>query len=194
MFLFIDTEIDKSDQRMWDWKLRELCIILDDPITRFTMAELELQHGSNGVKFIYRNSGDPRQDMRGKDLVFSLTDCVETLCQDCTHIVAHNVGHDCKVLQWVYNSFTRGRKTPWSNRISPICTMEQSTPVCRLKSAYPGFKYPTLMEAYCLLVDSKGFDGQHTARADVQACRRLFYALLDLGAIPSLSQYQRKVK
>lgn len=191
MFLFIDTEVDKSHERVWDWQLREICILVDDPITRFTMAELELQHGNNGVKFVYRNAFEPRQDMRGKDLAFDLAGCVEKLCEHSTAIVAHNVGHDCKVLQWVYNGFTRGRQVPWTSGTSPICTMEHSTAICKLGPVGGQYKWPSLMEAYCLLVDSKGFDGQHTARGDVQACRRLFYALLDLGAIPSLSQFRK---
>jgi hypothetical protein len=194
MFLFVDSEVDKSHERIWDWELRELALILDDEY-RFTIGKLLLKHGANGIHFEYMNTGDSRQDMRGKDLCFTLAETIESLCSSAQYIIAHNANHDCKILQWVYNGFSRGRKIPWPSGTSSICTMEHSTEVCRIRSPdFVGFKWPSLMESYCHLVDLKGFDGQHTALADTLACRRVFYALLDGGHIAHLNHLRRKAK
>lgn len=61
------------------------------------------------------------------------------------------------------------------------CTMKRSTEICKLPSANPKhadtFKWPSLQEAYKILVDPRGFEGAHDAYADVKATYEVYRVL-----------------
>lgn len=87
--------------------------------------------------------------------------------------VAHNAEFDRRVIVRAYikNGFELNLRDPF------ICTMKSLTERLRLPGKFPGkFKWPTLQEAYSLMVDSAGFEGAHDALADVDACWALLRA------------------
>jgi hypothetical protein len=47
----------------------------------------------------------------------------------------------------------------------------------KLPNSRGGYKWPTLDEAYRVLVDPSGFKDAHDAMADTRACRGVYYAL-----------------
>lgn len=93
--------------------------------------------------------------------------------------IAHNWDFDSKLIRRTYaaenSSFSLFDDTPG------LCTMKLSTDVCRLPGKFPGkYKWPTLQEAYRLLVDPKGFDGAHDAMVDVDACLQVYLHLREM--------------
>jgi DNA polymerase III epsilon subunit-like protein len=92
-------------------------------------------------------------------------------------IVAHNLEYDKKILGrelFLFNaSFPEKRE---------LCTMQVSTSICRIPGKMKGYKWPKLDEAYRIIVSPDGFEGAHTALADVMACRAVYYKLLDGGS------------
>jgi DNA polymerase-3 subunit epsilon len=63
-----------------------------------------------------------------------------------------------------------------------ICTMQISTPLCRLPGKY-GYKWPKLQELHKFLFDTE-FENAHTANADVAALHKCFIELLNRNHIP----------
>lgn len=88
-------------------------------------------------------------------------------------LVCHNTDFDLKVLLAAY---ARAGLISHIPSMRQYCTMRASTDVCRIPGKY-GYKWPKLDEAYRVLVDPSGFEGAHSALADVRACRALYYAL-----------------
>lgn len=95
-------------------------------------------------------------------------------------LVAHNAAFDVGVLTGEY--LRLNRESPFGEK-KICCTMALSTDVCRLPGKYKDFKWPSLKEAYEILVDPAGFDGSHDAMADVRACRAVFVALKKRGLV-----------
>lgn len=95
------------------------------------------------------------------------------LVADC--LVCHNVSFDEKVLKSAYFR----AKIPFQP-LPTFCTMQATTKICKLPGKY-GYKWPTLDEAYRILVDPAGFEGAHDALADVKACRAVHEVLLARG-------------
>lgn len=87
-------------------------------------------------------------------------------------VVAHNIEFDQAIIE---NELALiGKALDFTSKAH--CTMKQATPVCKLPGKY-GHKWPTLDEAYRILVDGDGFTGAHQAMSDVTACRALYYKL-----------------
>lgn len=66
-------------------------------------------------------------------------------------------------------------------------TMEDTKEICKVPLSekqraknMSGYKTPKLIEAFCALVDEKGFENAHSAMADVNACIEVFWAVVDL--------------
>lgn len=89
-------------------------------------------------------------------------------------IVCHNVNFDIKVLIVSYHRANLSCIIPV---INTFCTMLKATNVCRLPGRR-GYKWPTLDEAYRILVDPTGFEGAHDALVDVRACQAVYHALI----------------
>ncbi len=92
--------------------------------------------------------------------------------------VAHNINFDRKVVKASY--FRVGAEKHFSETTPKYCTMLKGTQVCKIPGKFNNYKWPTLDEAYRLLVDKDGFEDAHNALADTQACRKVYYALQDL--------------
>ncbi len=87
-------------------------------------------------------------------------------------MVAHNLAFDKAIIQKAFEDCMQICPS-----IEGTCTMLRSTAYCGL-SGPRGLKWPTLRELYrCLFNDT--FDGVHEALADVKACRKCYYELVD---------------
>src|SRR3989339_1153667 len=91
-------------------------------------------------------------------------------------IVAHNISFDEKIMG---AEFLRKNIDHSLFDAVRICTKEESTDFCQLPGAY-GYKWPTLAELHIKLFGSN-FDGAHDALADVEACARCFFELVNRG-------------
>jgi DNA polymerase III epsilon subunit-like protein len=97
-------------------------------------------------------------------------------------VVAHNISFDLGMLT---SAFGRAKLAFPMESANQICTMRSSTSWCRLPHARGGngYKWPKLEELHAKLFGHE-FEGAHNALADVQATRRCFFRLIELGAIP----------
>lgn len=94
-------------------------------------------------------------------------------------LVAHNKQFDDTQIQIMHSRHKPGEVIPL-NGMKSFCTMEATTPICKIPSAFKGrgpYKWPKLDEAYRILIDPEGFSGAHDALKDVNACRAVYYAL-----------------
>ncbi len=101
----------------------------------------------------------------------------KAFAQRSNRIVAHNIDFDIKIM---LTAFYRSRMDDFFKMIPTYCTKEKSTNVLKLPGRYNSYKWPTLDEAYRVLVDPKGFEGAHNALNDVRACRKVYYALREM--------------
>lgn len=93
------------------------------------------------------------------------------------YMIAHNIAFDYPVL-----GAELLRYNMRANKSLPrLCTMQSSIDLCRLPGKF-GFKFPKLEELHHFLFN-EGFDGAHDAMADVNACRRCFFELVNKGII-----------
>jgi len=87
-------------------------------------------------------------------------------------IIAHNVRFDENVISAEYLRLQRDPPFAGKRR---ICTMMQSTELCRIQGPY-GYKWPTLSQLHRELFQS-GYEEAHDAGADVAACGKCFFEL-----------------
>jgi DNA polymerase III subunit epsilon len=87
-------------------------------------------------------------------------------------LIAHNIKFDENVIS---AEFLRMKLNPPFGKRKRICTMTQTTDLCRIQGPY-GFKWPTLAQLHQELFKN-GFDEAHDAGADVAACARCFFEL-----------------
>lgn len=87
-------------------------------------------------------------------------------------IVAHNIDFDVVVMGTAYHR--AGVMNNWS-LLERFCTMKSLTDIIRLpKARGAGFKWPKLQESH-LYYFNEGFEDAHSAMADVQACKRIYF-------------------
>lgn len=93
-------------------------------------------------------------------------------------LVAHNMAFDKKIVgaeflrKGINNNLTQTQK---------ICTMEASTPFCKLPGNY-GYKWPKLTELHFTLFNNE-FEEAHNAAVDITACAKCFWELKRRGII-----------
>ncbi|MBN1567443.1 MAG: 3'-5' exonuclease [Acidobacteria bacterium] len=87
-------------------------------------------------------------------------------------LVAHNIRFDESVISAEY---LRLRINPPFAAKKRVCTMTQSTELCRIPGPY-GYKWPTLSQLHRELFQS-GYEEAHDAGADVAACAKCFFEL-----------------
>jgi DNA polymerase III epsilon subunit-like protein len=91
-------------------------------------------------------------------------------------LVGHNIDFDVNMMMCA----TLREGGGGANLKKPrFCTMKSSVEHCKLPNPKrPGsYKWPSLQEAYTILVDSKGFSGAHDAMADARATYELYRVL-----------------
>ena len=96
-------------------------------------------------------------------------------------LVAHNLDFDLAILRTAYRRAMY--QSPLEGKVA-ICTMKSSTQWCRLpfSSGRSGYKWPKLEELHAKLFGYP-FANAHDASADVEACMRCYFALLDRGIL-----------
>lgn len=180
MYLFFDTET--TDKRPGKARLVQLAAVLAYPDGREAMSmnalikcgvpipvETSAIHGITDE--ISHALGMPEGDA----LVF-----FEHMVKRASLIIGHNVSYDIAVMEQAFRLMDGASAQPFAGKQS-YCTKDQSVNICRLPKAagYGGFKWPSLKEVYFHFFQEE-FDGAHNALADVQACRDVFFAILDL--------------
>lgn len=93
-------------------------------------------------------------------------------------LVGHNVDFDIRMMQ-IAMIRERGSGEIFQRK-AKFCTKEESTQICRIPhpSKSGQYKWPTLAEAYSILVDPRGFADAHDAEADVNACHAVYNVLV----------------
>jgi len=100
-----------------------------------------------------------------------------------THVVAHNINFDRSVIESEFHRYGALRM-PFSipqhgNALRTHCTQAMGTNFCKLPGKYgSSYKWPKLTELHSKIF-GKPFEGSHTSMADVRACMRCFFALVD---------------
>lgn len=91
-------------------------------------------------------------------------------------LVGHNIDFDCNIMR---TAVLREKGNGGFLNKPRFCTMKEAVPHCKLPNPKrPGtYKWPSLQEAYQILVDSKGFSGAHDAMADARATYEVFRVL-----------------
>lgn len=97
-------------------------------------------------------------------------------------VVVFNVEFDHLVIRAAQHR-EGGRFRPCGSLLArpAVCAMLSAKPVCKLPGRYADYKWPSLAEAYRMLVDPQGFEGAHDAMADVRAAAAVLWALEDGG-------------
>ena len=114
----------------------------------------------------------------------ALSDVLEAFEEDALDaetLVAHNIDFDFGILRTAYRQV--GEAFPFGG-VTTVCTMKSTTQWCRLPypSGRSGYKWPKLAELHQKLFGAS-FDGAHNARADVHACKRCYFALIERGVL-----------
>lgn len=97
----------------------------------------------------------------------------------CSTFIAHNDSFDTRIMNC--HAKRLGFHPDTFQQRNKFCTMQFTTNICKIPNGKGGVKWPKLIEAYCNLVDSKGFKDAHNALADVIACEEIFWKLVDKG-------------
>lgn len=94
-------------------------------------------------------------------------------------LVAHNISFDEKIIG---AEFLRKNIAHDLFETVRFCTMKESTDFCQLPGNYGDYKWPRLSELHEKLFN-KNFANAHDALADVNACARCFFELINRGVI-----------
>ena len=107
----------------------------------------------------------------GKDLT-SVLQQFGSAVERAETLIAHNIRFDESVISAEF--LRMNLKLPFGKK-KRVCTMMQTTNICRIQGSY-GYKWPTLAQLHQELFKS-GFEEAHDAGADVAACARCFFEL-----------------
>jgi DNA polymerase III epsilon subunit-like protein len=115
----------------------------------------------------------------GRELAEVLDEFLEAVERPGTTLVAHNLDYDRGVLG---GELVRRNRSLRFLEMAGICTMKSTTEICRLPRPGGGFgfKWPTLEELHTY-VFGHSYEGAHDAAADIGACARAFFKLLEAG-------------
>lgn len=101
------------------------------------------------------------------------------MAKKATRVVGHNVQFDRRMVDHEFRRI--GRQTPYEVLEMSFCTMQATTPLCRIPAKFgSGYKWPRLEEALRILMGRELIDA-HDALADVSATRDLYFWLVENG-------------
>lgn len=98
---------------------------------------------------------------------------------DAKLLIAHNISFDEKIIG---AEFLRKNISHDLFNTARFCTMKESTDFCQLPGNYGDYKWPRLAELHEKLFGAN-FENAHDALADVNACARCFFELIDRGVV-----------
>lgn len=99
--------------------------------------------------------------------------------RDSKLLIAHNMNFDEKIMG---AEFLRKNINHDLFDTVRFCTMHESTDFCQLPGNFGDYKWPRLAELHTKLF-GKNFKNAHDALADVNACARCFFELINRGVI-----------
>ena len=157
----------------------QLCAWLVDDVKVYSSFNVFI-HGESAIpKEAYEVHRIDR-DMTARVGISRLRACqmLDAYAKKADVIVGHNLDFDIGIMK---AAFHREGGTGVSLNRPQFCTMHNSTNVCKIPHPKPfragEFKWPSLQEAYTMLVDPRGFDGAHDAEADVRATYEVYRVL-----------------
>lgn len=119
--------------------------------------------------------------------------------KNCEYVVAHNANFDLGCLKY---ELTRRRKKGLTDETGGntvfdqvfeelmnktiVDTMILSTPICKLKGRFGGYKWPTLEELHVYCFDEKPDETLHDALNDCLVTKRSLEYLVQSGKIPQI--------
>jgi DNA polymerase III epsilon subunit-like protein len=155
----------------------QLCAMLCDEervysaINLFIHAETEIPEAAFEVHRVSR-------ELTEKVGVSRVRACqlLDSFAKKADILVGHNIDFDVNIMT---TAMLREKGNAASMKKPRFCTMKRAVEHCKLPNPRrPGtYKWPSLMEAYQILVDSKGFTGAHDAMADARATYEVYRVL-----------------
>lgn len=137
-------------------------------------------HGESAIEEEAFNVHRISRDMTAKIGVSRNFMCraFQAMAEKADVLVGHNVSFDQRMMQIAM--IREGGNGSIFQRKATFCTKEEATNVCRIPhpSKPNQFKWPTLAEAYSILVDPRGFADAHDAEADVNATHAVYNVLV----------------
>ena len=183
MYLFLDTETSGMIDKSLDAghpeqpRLVQLAAILTDEELEVQaevglLVETEGNRFDDGAKRVH-GIDEERADRFGVPLLLALV-TLHHLARRAEVVVGHNVEFDLSVLE---TQFVRAQREDPLAKLRVECTMALAQPICGIESRRgPGFKPPTLSEAYRHFFQKK-LEGAHDALADTRACLEIYRAI-----------------
>lgn len=98
-------------------------------------------------------------------------------CERSDFLIAHNINFDIGKLNNMASVCGLPEMKYPENK---FCTMQATTDICKIPS-HRGYKWPKLTEAYHHIFQ-EDFDDAHDAMADVKACAKVYFWLLEQQA------------
>lgn len=125
-------------------------------------------------KFWIDNGFDQFTSLKNGIPIDNALDAFIEALEQSNYLIAHNMNFDHNIVG--AEMLRRGKSTAYKTQ--KVCTMEASTPVLKLRGRFGDFKWPKLEELHRYLF-SEMFENAHDAGADVKACGRCFFELVD---------------
>lgn len=130
--------------------------------------------------FVDNNMSTERCEQEGKPFK-QIMDRFLNAWGKCDVVVAHNLSYDRPVI--MAEMVRYGLKFP--KKLEGFCTKLASEPILKLPGFKGKYKWPTLTEAHEYFFGT-GFEGAHDAGADVEACAKVYFAILEYEKLKDL--------
>jgi DNA polymerase-3 subunit epsilon len=187
--LIFDTEttgfFDKYKPLDWEGQpdvIQLACLLLDEETNlvvhrqeTLIFTEQEITPGA------FKAHGITHEELRNFGVVRRAAMAMfNNILKQSDQIVSHNLDFDIPIMQIGY--LREGFGASQFDQKRRFCTMQNSTDICKIPNPKrPGsYKWPSMQEAYKILVNSEGFKGAHRAMADAQACLSVYRKLKGL--------------
>ena len=189
MELFFDTETsDKFNfktqsytDKNFPWIVQVGAILAEEGIVYDELNLIIAPEGrkiSDGAMRVHQISNELAERVGVKESV--VIDLFSALADKSDILVAHNFIFDISMIGALFhrNGYAlRAEELVYEYKF--CCTMEESTPICKLPGPY-GWKWPKLSELYEFLFNEK-MVGAHDAMYDIRATMKCYYELKKRG-------------
>lgn len=184
-FIFDTETTDKADFKA-DFKASHQPDLAEFGFQVYVDRELKFEYSSyvnSGIKLMEPGAAKVNgitDEMRSTGIKpAALAELVAPHLELATTVVCHNWDFDSRIMKTFAHRHGLGPElAALFNPDIRYCTMRKSTQICKIPGPY-GYKWPKLIEAYKHFVDPAGFEGAHSALADVTACAKVYFAMQD---------------